>query len=393
MLLPIRTSISPRKTPYANYALIVINVAVFVLSSRLAVDPQSRKTVIILLPWAEQFLLTPVRLYHWQFVTYAFLHSGFMHILGNMYFLYIFGNNVNDRLGNIGYICFYLAGAVFSGIGHTILHVNPVLGASGAVAAVTGAYLVLFPKSVIIVLYWLFFIGTMELSALYFIAFKLIFWDNVFMPRFSEYAIAYDAHLAGYAFGIAAILTLLVTKLVGRDQSDLLFMIKQWKRRRRFRDVVAEGYDPFKGRGPSAKGVKSEVTAAQQEQNEKIMQLRAKIAEFINQKNLPAAADIYLEILAIDSQHVLPYQHQLDIANQLMSASNWSASAGAYEKFLAHYQSYQHAEQVCLMLGILYSRYLDMPDKAVKCLKIAKDKLTDPEQLKLCDDELARIKN
>ena len=100
----------------------------------------------------------------------------------------------------------------------------------------------------------------------------------------------------------------------------------------------------------------------------------------------------HLEILAIDSKHVLPYQHQLDIANQLMSAGNWPASARAYEKFLIHYHAYQHAEQVCLMLGILYSRYLDMPDKAVKCLKIAKDKLTDPEQLKMCDDELAKIK-
>ena len=392
-MLPIRTSISPRRTPYANYALIVINVAFFVLSSRLAVNPQTGEPEIVLLRWAEQFMLTPARLYRWQFVTYAFLHSGLMHIFGNMFFLYIFGNNVNDKLGNIGYVCFYLAGAVFSGIGHTMLHVNPVLGASGAVAAVTGAYLVLYPKSVITVLYWFFIISTFDLSALYFIAFKLIFWDNIFEPRFSPAAIAYNAHLAGYAFGIAAILALLMTKLIGREQSDLLFMLKQWNRRRRFRDVVAEGYDPFKGRGPSAKAVKSEVAATQQEQNEKIMHLRAKISEFINQKNLPGAADIYLEILAIDSEHVLPYQHQLDIANQLMSAANWSASARAYEKFLAHYHSYQHAEQVCLMLGILYSRYLDMPDKAVKCLKIAKDKLTDPEQLKLCDDELARIKN
>ena len=115
-MLPIRTSISPRKTPYANYALIVINVAIFVLSSRLAIDPRTGERGTILLPWAQQFMLTPARPYLWQFVSYAFLHSGLMHILGNMYFLYIFGNNVNDKLGNIGYVCFYLAGAVFSGI-------------------------------------------------------------------------------------------------------------------------------------------------------------------------------------------------------------------------------------------------------------------------------------
>ena len=62
-----------------------------------------------------------------------------MHILGNMYFLYLFGNNVNDKLGNVGYTAFYLAGAIFSGIGHCLLSTSPVLGASGAVAAVTGA--------------------------------------------------------------------------------------------------------------------------------------------------------------------------------------------------------------------------------------------------------------
>jgi len=102
-----------------------------------------------------------------------------MHVIGNMFFLYLFGNNVNDKLGNIGYLCLYLGGSVFAGIGHAMLHSNPVLGASGAVAAVTGAYLVLFPRTLITVIYWFFFIGTMELPALYFIVFKLIVWDTM----------------------------------------------------------------------------------------------------------------------------------------------------------------------------------------------------------------------
>ena len=101
----------------------------------------------------------------WQFVSYAFLHGGIAHLGGNMLFLFIFGNNVNDKLGGVGYLCFYLAGAVFSGIGHSMVSATPILGASGAVAAVTGAYLVLFPRSMVRVFYWLLiFIDTVDID-------------------------------------------------------------------------------------------------------------------------------------------------------------------------------------------------------------------------------------
>src|SRR4030043_530243 len=143
MLLPIRTSIRPQQTPYTNYALIIANVIIFFLTYS-----GGEHT---LRPWAGNLMLTPAYPFLWQFITYAFLHGGIGHIFGNMYFLYIFGNNVNDRLGHLGYLIFYLAGAVFSALGHILAAsfygtgvATPVLGASGAVAAVTGAYLVLF---------------------------------------------------------------------------------------------------------------------------------------------------------------------------------------------------------------------------------------------------------
>ena len=155
-MLPIRTSIRPIRTPYMNYSLIVANVVIFFLTYG----------ANGLTSWSQAFMLTPARPALWQFVSYAFLHGSFMHIFGNMYFLYIFGNNINDRLGNLGYLIFYLGGAIFSAIGH-ILAANvfgggsvavPVLGASGAVAAVTGAYLVLFPQTLITIIYWFIFI-------------------------------------------------------------------------------------------------------------------------------------------------------------------------------------------------------------------------------------------
>jgi membrane associated rhomboid family serine protease len=394
-MIPIRTSISPRKTPYANYILILLNIVIFILSVRSAIDPQTRERVIALRAWAEQFMLTPIRPYLWQFVTYAFLHGSLMHILGNMYFLYLFGNNVNDKLGHIGYTCFYLTGGVFAGIGHTLLHVNPVLGASGAVAAVTGAYLVLFPKTVITVLYWFFLIGTFDLSALYFIIFKMIVWDNIIEAKFAADAIAYDAHLAGYVFGVAAVTLLFAVRLIDTDYSDMWSMIKQWNRRRRFRDTVDDGYDPYKGL-ISRKAVKAnevKKTPDQQAREDKITQMRTEIMTSINKHNLPHAAEIYLKLTDIEPENVMPRQYQLDLANQLMSMGKWGQSATAYEKFLSHYPSYEYAEQVHLMLGLIYCRYLKQADRAMKYLTIARDKLTDPSQIKMCDDELKRLQN
>lgn len=391
MILPIRTSVLPRRTPYLNYGIIAVNVAIFLLSSRMLTDPATGQLVMTLRPWAESFMLTPTRPFLWQFVTYAFLHGGWFHIIGNMYFLYIFGNNVNDKLGNVGYLCFYLAGAVFSGIGHTLLNNSPAVGASGAVAAVTGAYLVLFPKTLITIVYWLFFIGTMELPAIYLIGLKMIIIDNV-IARTTP-GVAYDAHLAGYAFGIAAPLLLLATKLIAHDQMDLWFILRQWNRRRMYRGSVSDGYDPFKGRQAQKPVTDKEAKKehAEPESDEQAARLRSQIAQLINQKNLSAAAKLYLELLAAGQDVVLAQQHQLDIANQLMSMGRWEESASAYEKFLTHYKSYDYAEQVQLMLGILYSRYLDSPSKAVEYLKAAKEKLTDPGQIKMCEAELDKL--
>jgi membrane associated rhomboid family serine protease len=392
-VLPIRTSIRPWRTPYANYALIAANALFFLLTYWPHKNPLTGAGEV-LRPAAVQFMLTPLRPHLWQFISYAFLHSSIMHIAGNMFFLYLFGDNVNDKLGHIGYLCLYSAGAVFSGIGHTLLNNNPVLGASGAVAAVTGAYLVLFPQTLITVFYWFFyFIDTFEISALYFIAFKLIVWDNIVEPRFSPDAIAYSAHLAGYAFGIVSMLIMLAGGLISGSRFDLWAMIKRWNRRRRYRDVVSNSYDPFAGL-TTAKQIKvKEVkkTAAQQQREERIKHLRNEIASRILQHNLPAAAEAYLELMGLDNEQLLPRQYLLDIANQLASESKHAESAQAYEKFLTHYGNYEYVEQVELMVGILYSRYLNKPELAIKHLRAAAQKLSDPGQVKMCNDELADL--
>src|SRR5580698_6512267 len=108
MFLPLRTDSPLRRTPYMNYALIAANLLVFLRTSMSA-------TV------AARYELSPRDPQLYQFITYAFIHASWMHIAGNMLFLYIFGNNVNDKMGNIGYLGFYLAGAVMAGVGYSLV--------------------------------------------------------------------------------------------------------------------------------------------------------------------------------------------------------------------------------------------------------------------------------
>ena len=102
MLLPIRTDSPLRTTPYMNYALIAMNIVAFILQRKFRLE--------------YGLMLDPSNLHWYQFVTYAFLHGDVIHILSNMLFLYIFGNNVCDKMGPVAYLGFYLGGAVFAGI-------------------------------------------------------------------------------------------------------------------------------------------------------------------------------------------------------------------------------------------------------------------------------------
>jgi hypothetical protein len=340
-------------------------------------------------------MLIPADWRPWQFITYAFLHGNWWHIIGNMFFLYLFGNNVNDRLGHVGYTLFYLAGAVLSGVGHTLLNASstaPTLGASGAVAAVTGAYLVLFPQTLVTVIYWLFFfIGTVEVPALYFIGLKMILLDNL-LDRMGP-GVAYDAHLFGYLYGIGLTLGLLSIRLVAGGDVDLLSMLRHWNRRRVYHESVAGGYDPFTGTMGRKPIVAREVgpTAEDKAKDDQVRQLVGEICMRLSQRNQAAAADLYVKLMGIDVGQILPQQALLDIANQLASEQRTTEAAWAYEQFMAHYGNYEHSGQVALMLGLLYARYLHKKSKAVEYLNRAIEKLSDESQLKMCRDELARI--
>jgi membrane associated rhomboid family serine protease len=143
-----------------------------------------------------------------------FLHGGWLHIGGNMLFLWIFGNNVEDRLGIVPYVLLYLAG----GIAATALQVAigpnsviPNLGASGAIAGVLGTYLVLFPKARVLTLIFFFFITVIELPASLVLGawFVLQFFSGIgSLGSQVNGGVAYWAHVGGFALGVIAAVTI-----------------------------------------------------------------------------------------------------------------------------------------------------------------------------------------
>jgi tetratricopeptide (TPR) repeat protein len=229
----------------------------------------------------------------------------------------------------------------------------------------------------------------MEVPALYLIVVKLIAIDNIIAR--SAPNVAYDAHLGGYAFGIIGILLLRAAGLLQEDHFDLWSMFRQWNRRRVYRDVVSDGTDPFGGKISKKIEVKEVKSEAQRQAEERISSMRKEVLLRLSEGNAASAAQAYLQLAKEYDSQPLPRQAMLDIANQLMSSGDWTNAAQAYEKFMTYYGNYEFAEQVMLMLGIIYGRYLSDSTKALEYLKKSAAMLTDPAQKKMCEDEIRRL--
>lgn len=394
LFLPIRTDRRLRATPWVNFALIVVNVVVFLLTRRQiemtmsGAGPGSSWSRAADALGVTGLYLNPLAPRLFQFLTYQFLHAGPMHLFGNMIFLYVFGNSVEDRLGKVGYLCFYLAGGVLAAIGHMLLEDAPVLGASGSVAAVTGAYLALFPMSNVTVFYWVFLFGTFEISGLALILLQVV--ENLLLHLFGSGGVAYMAHLWGYGFGFAVGMALLGVRVLPREPYDLLSMLEHRRRRQRFTALTRQGYHPWEHHraGDAAREAPPRQATPRERQ---LLERRAGIAQALHAHDLRGAADLYRELLAVDAGQVMGRQQQLDLANALASEGRHDDAARAYELYLNAYRQAADREQVELMLGVIYHRYLGRRQRARELLAAALPRLRDTDQQALARDALAEI--
>lgn len=391
LFIPVKTDAPVRRIPHVNRTIIALNVLVFfvfdALGGFLGGDMAEMK---------RRLVLDPMNLHLYQFFTYQFLHGDLVHLGGNMLFLWIFGNGVNSKLGHLAYLFFYLAAGVFAGVGFAMTSTNPCLGASGAIAGVTTAFLVLFPYSTVTVFYWLwFYLGTMHIQAMLLIVAKVILWDNIISPHVfmsGEYeAVAYSAHLSGYFFGFLMVMIMLLIRAVPRDQFDILAVVQRYRRREEFRSAFADPdaqaqamFGRVARTNSLFKGRSSEISAEETE----MQTLRADISRLIGENDYASAAQRYEELTAKDPEQYLSRANMLLIANQFASTGKYSQAAAAYEKYIKAYPRESDVLQVKCMLGIIYAKYLAQNGTAEPLLRECVSKSTDEQQRTLAQQWL-----
>ena len=209
MFIPLRDENPPGKFAFVNVGLILANVAVFIY--QLSLPPQAFKAFVL----ADAMI--PARVSGWigghgsfeaaflPLVTSMFLHSGFAHILGNMLFLWIFGDNVEAEFGHLQYLLFYFVCGIGAGLTHIAFNLHshlPALGASGAISGVMGAYIVLEPRNRILTLIFIFVVRVPAVIVLG-LWFAMQFLSGISALGASvNGGVAVWAHIGGFLLGV-----------------------------------------------------------------------------------------------------------------------------------------------------------------------------------------------
>jgi len=212
-MIPLR-DINPRyTTPFVSIAIIALNSLVWLYQVSLGADGGERFIFSLgLVPARIDALLTThaVNLGGalMPLVTSIFLHGGWMHVIGNMWFLWVFGDNIEDRMGHSIYFLFYLACGLGAGLIHTAFNWGssvPTVGASGAISGVMGAYFVFFPRSKIVTLVPLLVVFfTVQIPAMFFVGYWIViqFVGGLgSMRTHAQGGVAFWAHIGGFAVG------------------------------------------------------------------------------------------------------------------------------------------------------------------------------------------------
>ncbi|OHB75950.1 MAG: hypothetical protein A2Z34_01235 [Planctomycetes bacterium RBG_16_59_8] len=198
MFIPIGDVNPTRTRPFVNYALLGINIAVFLALC----FPEPSDNVLL------KYALIPQLSDPKTFLTSMFLHANLLHLIGNMLFLWIFGDNIEDQLGHVAYLLIYVAFGLAASFAHiwTTTDPNvPTLGASGAISGVIGAYVVFFPSHKIrMLMLFYYFVRVFHVAAVWWIGFWII--EQVIFQWMGMPGVAYMAHIGGCVAGIVVAL-------------------------------------------------------------------------------------------------------------------------------------------------------------------------------------------
>jgi len=366
-----------------TYALLVLNVLAFLAQ---LIATKNLPTVVG--GDVERFMLAPGNSAWWTWLTYAFLHGGAMHLLGNMLFFWVFAQAVEDRLGHVGFAAFYLVGAIATGLAHALFKDNPVVGASGAVACCTGAYLVMFPRAGVRVLLFFILIGFFVLPAWIFIALAIA--KDLFLFGVGGDRIAVEAHLGGYAYGFAVAFVLLATGLVSREPYDLFTTFRQKRRKGKIRRAVhGAGLDHPMASKTSRRSRREDKPTPEAAAE----QLRKGIEQALGDRRIGSAASMYRKLCDQHEERATTLERdaQLDLANALYQKSEHELAARAYRSFLDRYGDDQEAPMVRVLLARILAEQPDQRASVEALLREALANLEDPELRALAQQDLDAI--
>jgi membrane associated rhomboid family serine protease len=205
-MIPLRDVIPSRTFPFVTITIIVLNALAFVFE--LSLDPRE------LSEFLRVYGVVPADFHVPTLITSMFLHGGWSHILGNMWYLWIFGDNVEDQCGHGRFVVFYLLCGIAAAAGQIVMNpqsVLPTIGASGAIAGVMGAYFLLYPQSRVLTLIPIFWFEVIEVPAIVLLGFwflmQLVSAGTIAATASSTGGgVAFAAHVVGFLAGLGGIL-------------------------------------------------------------------------------------------------------------------------------------------------------------------------------------------
>ncbi|MCP4834267.1 MAG: rhomboid family intramembrane serine protease [Phycisphaera sp.] len=400
MLIPLGTDRLPPRRAITTSVLIVLNLLVFV-----GMILANRSGYASLEQTLNAGAVGRNGFEPWTLLTYQFLHdpNGLGHLGFNMLFLWVFGQAVESRLGHWGFAAFYLLGGIAAALAHMAASPAPAIGASGSVAAVSGAFLALFPRATVRILLFFFLIGIYHIPALWFIAFYIL------IDLFSQFAgmlgrsndVANAAHLGGYAFGFSTALGLLAVGMLPRTDLDALYLFKQSRRRAAMRAATKEygsGFDTatptdVTPRGVAAKPPSSDVPELVPVAPDEHAEDRRIITEALRRDDSAAAVEAYRDA---PGRIRLADGDQAEIGNRAMAIGDAETAVRAYTALLERRGERTNgpggsSDDLRLLLSSMLIRRLGRPAEARPHLDALKDRSLNPDAATLRDALLAEV--
>ncbi|NQS99464.1 MAG: rhomboid family intramembrane serine protease [Candidatus Omnitrophica bacterium] len=354
--------------------LIAVNIAVFVF---FAWQPDYQSIV-------EQYGFTPDNFKFSTLISSMFLHAGLAHLVFNMWFLWLFGDNLEDRFGKFAFVIFFFLGGTAAALIHSfvspqLLRSIPCIGASGAISALMGGYIMLFPRARIRC-WWFFFFhgGTVAVSAFLFLGFW--FLGQLFSGTTSgaeTTGVAFWAHIGGFVYGLVA--SFVLKEYILHPERSLSPQARDVQRSSKELDDIVGA------------------TSSQEEQKGKVLgEYRQVIEENFKKGEVDLAIKSYAEFETQSIVGALSSHYQRLIADTLLEQNKHLLSLQAYKRYMFNYPNDQQIPEVKCKLGLLYCRHFRHPAEGIRYLQqglASAGAIDDQELVQQAKSELERIES